>query len=250
MKAQIRKVLRWSGFDIVRYRAADEGIRFTSDVSYADRRIVLAATPHSMTSVERLLATIQSVRHVVHAGIPGSIVECGVWKGGSMVAAALTLLEEGDASRDIYLYDTFEGMTAPTDEDKAGNVLASVRLAQTPKGTGTWCYAPLEDVRRNMLATHYPQERVHLIKGPVEETIPSQSPPSPIAVLRLDTDWYESTRHELMHLFSLVSDGGIVMIDDYGHWQGSRKATDEFLSSLSKRYFLHRIDYTGRMLVK
>lgn len=251
MKEFIRSLVRRTGFDVVRYRPVDGGLKFPSDVPDADRRIVVRSAPFSMTSMERMLATIHSVRHVVRSGIAGSIVECGVWKGGGMMAAALTLIDEGDTSRDIFLFDTFEGMTPPTDADRSGNnVLASTLLSRIPKGTGTWCYAGIEEVRANTASTGYPADKLHFVKGPVEQTLPTESPMGPIAVLRLDTDWYESTRHELVHLFPLLADGGILMIDDYGHWQGSRKATDEYFAALPKRYYLSRIDYTGRLVVK
>lgn len=251
MKSQIRKLIRRAGFDLVRYRSSDRGLAFPPDVSERDRAIVAEASRYSMTSVERLLAVVQATRHVVRSGIPGAIVECGVWRGGSMVAAALTLIEEGDTSRRLFLFDTFEGMTEPTDADRSGNgELAKTHLSRIEKGTGTWCYASIDDVRANMARTAYPSAQVTFVKGPVEETIPDHAPGAPIALLRLDTDWYESTRHELTHLFPLLHAGGILIIDDYGHWQGARKATDEFLALQPKQYFLSRIDYTGRLLVK
>ena len=204
-----------------------------------------------MTSVERQLALIQAVRYLVRRGIPGSFVECGVWRGGSSMATALTLAQEGDTSRDLYLFDTFEGMTPPTDRDKSSEgVLAKTYLDRQRKGSGYWCYADLDDVRTNMTSTNYPTDRLHFVKGPVEETIPSQSPAGPIALLRLDTDWYESTKHEMTHLFPRLLEGGILIIDDYGHWQGARKAIDEYLAGEDRPYFLNRIDYTGRLLFK
>ena len=167
------------------------------------------------------------------------------------MAAALTLVGEGDTSRDLFLFDTFEGMTPPTDVDKlADGSLARTHLERDARGTGHWCYAGIDDVRANMASTNYPADRVHFVKGPVEERLPAHAPPAPIALLRLDTDWYESTRHEMIHLFPLLHEGGILIIDDYGHWAGARKAIDEYLAEQPRRYYLHRIDYTGRLLIK
>ena len=87
-----------------------------------------------------------------------------------------------------------------------------------------------------MASTGYPPDRVRYVKGPVERTIPDRLPGGPIALLRLDTDWYESTRHELLHLFPLLSPGGVLIIDDYGHWSGARKAVDEYLGGLAVPY--------------
>jgi O-methyltransferase len=104
-------------------------------------------------------------------------------------------------------------------------------------------------VKGNLAQTKYPAERIHYIQGKVEDTVPQNAPPT-LALLRLDTDWYESTRHELKHLFPLLIDGGFLIIDDYGHWEGARKAVDEFLAGSAKKYFLHRIDNTGRLIIK
>src|SRR5262249_10159363 len=150
----------------------------------------------------------------------------------------------------LYLYDTFEGMTKPTELDKSyDGAAASDQLKSVPERTGVWCYAQLDEVRANLLSTSYPTEHLHFIRGRVEDTIPTQVPPQ-IALLRLDTDWYESTRHELEHLYPLLSHGGVIIIDDYGHWQGAKKATDEFFNAMRTPILFNRLDYTGRIAVK
>lgn len=252
MKRVIRKVIRALGFDIIRYRPGGREPSLPQDLSSADREVLQRVADYTMTSVERQAALMGAVRHVIRRNIAGCMVECGVWRGGSSMAVALTLLQEDAGDRDLYLFDTFEGMTAPAEVDKTGaGVSAKTILDATAKvaGKNIWCLADLDDVRRNMAATGYPQERVHFVKGPVEKTIPDQAPSAPIALLRLDTDWYESTRHELIHLFPRLARGGILIVDDYGHWAGARKAVDEYLSGLPEVYFLHRIDDTGRLLV-
>jgi hypothetical protein len=214
------------------------------------QNIILTARPFTMTSVERMAALINAVTYLTKNSIPGDVAECGVWRGGSMMTIALTLLSLGDRSRSLYLYDTFEGMSAPTANDKnLDGVYASDELKQDPQGTGVWCYASLEDVRANILSTGYPEEKIHLIKGKVENTIP-HTMPTGLSLLRLDTDWYESTKHELRYLYPLLCAKGILVIDDYGHWQGAKKAVDEYFEELGEKVFLHRIDYTGRILVK
>jgi hypothetical protein len=104
-------------------------------------------------------------------------------------------------------------------------------------------------VQRAVRSTGYDPGKIHLIKGKVEDTVPGAAP-TKIALLRLDTDWYESTRHELEHLFPRLSPGGVIIIDDYGHWQGARRATDEFLAQHNIPLLLNRIDYTARIGVK
>lgn len=246
----LRRTIQRIGFDIVRFPRRFEIDDFPWDVTDTDRSIVSAVKPFSWTSNERLITLVNAVRHVVQNGISGAIAECGVWKGGSMMAVAKTLIDEGETTRDLYLYDTFDGMSEPTEFDKSyDGVAADVHLAETPKGEGFWCYSSLDEVKANLASTGYPEEKIHYIEGKIEDTIPQNNPPQ-MAILRLDTDWYESTKHELEHLFPLLVPGGFLIIDDYGHWEGARKAVDEFLEASPAKYFLHRIDSTGRLLIK
>lgn len=237
------------GLDIVKYQTAGSQ-DLPIDVSDADSAIIRSVRPFSLTSTARLITLIDAVRYVVRNRISGSIAECGVWKGGSMMAVAKTLLDEGDTTRELFLYDTYEGMSEPTEFDKSyDGVSARDQLSKTPVGEGVWCYSSLEEVQQNLFSTGYPAGCIHFVKGKIEETIPKNGPP-PLSILRLDTDWYESTKHELEHLFPLLVPGGILIIDDYGHWHGARKAVDEFLETLPGSHFLHRIDETGRLLIK
>jgi hypothetical protein len=207
-------------------------------------------SPYTMTSQERLHALWQAVLHVERAGIEGDVVECGVWRGGSAMLACRALLHAGSTRRTVHLFDTFEGMSAPGEEDvdqlgrAAGTLLASAPPSRA--ADSIWCLAPLDDVRRNLLSTGYPEAKLRFIAGKVEETLPAAAPER-IALLRLDTDWYASTRHELIHLLPRVADGGVLIVDDYGHWRGARKAVDEVLSAMKPPLLLHRIDATGRI---
>jgi hypothetical protein len=250
MKRLIKSTLRRLGFDLIPYDPnrpdASESLQ---DLSDDELKIVTAVRPFTMTSIERIAALLNAVTYLATNRIEGDIAECGVWRGGSMMAVALTLLAHKDTSRSLYLYDTFEGMSPPTDNDKSfAGVSAQSLLAREVKGTGIWCYASMEDVRANIISTGYPEDRIHLIKGKVEDTIP-QTLPSRLSLLRLDTDWYESTKHELTHLFPLLDQRGILIIDDYGHWQGVKKAVDEYFAQCKSGIYLHRIDYTGRIAV-
>ena len=221
-----------------------------SDLPKADRKILEDASPYTMTSLERRASLLGAVEHIVRHGISGDIVECGVWRGGSMAIVASALMARGDTSRQLHLYDTFEGMSAPTEKDWSGDgESAQDQLDRTPRGEGVWCEASLEDVQNTLWATNYPRENIHFVKGKVEDTIPTHAP-SEIAILRLDTDWYESTRHELMHLYPRLSRHGVLIIDDYGHWQGAREAVDEYFAQSAEPVFLHRVDYTARLVVK
>ncbi|MFC1740743.1 TylF/MycF/NovP-related O-methyltransferase [Pseudomonadota bacterium] len=218
------------------------------DINEVDARIICRASPFTMTGLERLAALIDSVRYVCNHEIEGDIVECGVWRGGSIIAAALTLIDIGVSDRHLYLYDTFEGMSEPDDKKDVSfdGFLASELLNKEVRGKGIWCEASLDDVKENVLRTGYPEDHVHFIKGRVEDTLPSLMPKK-IAILRLDTDWYESTLHELKYLYPLISRQGILIIDDYGHWKGARAACDEFFGELPDSPMLMRIDYSGRI---
>jgi hypothetical protein len=222
--------------------------RGPDDLDHAET--VAFVREHTMTSPERVRALCDAVQHVVRHGIPGAIVECGVWRGGSMMAVARTLVRLGATDRDLYLFDTYEGMTppGPQDRDMAGRT-AAARLAASGREDWVWAIAPLDVVRQGMDSTGYPAERVHYVVGRVEETVPGRAPDG-IAVLRLDTDWYGSTRHELEHLYPRLARGGVLILDDYGHWQGARQATDEYLERTKARLLLTRIDGEGRLAVK
>jgi hypothetical protein len=206
-------------------------------------------SPYTMTSIERMYALWQATRHVVTRGIDGAFVECGVWRGGSSLLMALTLLALNDRSRKLYLFDTFEGMPPPSAEDIAytGEPAADVLAAsdRTPGVRDNWAWATLEDVKRTLATAAYPS--VNYVPGLVEDTIPGEAPDQ-IALLRLDTDWYESTRHELEHLYPRLASGGILIVDDYGHWRGARSAVDGYFAK--DPVLLNRIDYTGRLIQK
>ena len=168
------------------------------------------------------------------------------------MAAALTLLHLNSTERDLYLFDTFEGMPRPTDFDVhhtgTPGMVAFTNL-QTGEDSSAECAATLAEVQSTMKRSKYDPKLIHYLKGKVETTIPEQAPEQ-IALLRLDTDYYESTKHELDHLFPRLSPGGILIIDDYGEWQGARKAVDEYIANHAPSLFLSRIDETGRISVK
>lgn len=209
--------------------------------------------PYSMAGVERMFSLYTAVNYVLSNNIKGDFVECGVWRGGSAMMIAKVLLYHNVTDRKIYLYDTFEGMSAPTAGDvSTTGVDATIMLQQNKlsKSSTVWCYADLEDVQRNMGLTGFSRENIIYTKGKVEETIPAIMPNENIALLRLDTDWYESTKHELIHLFPMLQTKGVLIIDDYGHWEGCKKAVDDYFEKNKINMLLNRVDYTCRVGVK
>jgi O-methyltransferase len=247
MKGVLKALARKLGYTIQRAHTKNE---LTIDLSELDNEIIQKVIPFTMTSIARIASLLEAVRHVTVNKIPGAFVECGVWRGGSTMAALLKFKAEKDTSRMVYLYDTFEGMPAPTEVDRSFDGLAATdQLKAITEEQGAWCFASLEDVKANVATTAYPLSQVHFIKGKVEETIPRVLPES-IALLRLDTDWYESTKHELEHLFPLLHPKGVLIVDDYGFWAGARKAVDEFFENKREQYYFHRIDETGRVIIR
>lgn len=252
-----------------RVRALWRGIRGHDDpwndssltldgLSESDRAILEESAPLTMTSAARQVSLLDAVQYTLDADIPGAYAECGVWRGGLVLAMIRKLQANGVDNRDIYLYDTFEGMTEPSDADTSRIDGSAVTIWNAAKSAGRkpW-YWFFEDqdfnfavVRDTILDTGYPSERIHFVKGRVEDTIPATMPDS-LALLRLDTDWYESTRHELVHLYPLIASHGVMIIDDYGHWDGCRRAVDEYFAEPGRRLpLLQRVDYTARIIVK
>lgn len=249
MKSILQRIARKFNYDI---RRIGKRPPVPTDFETFHRSVYAKVADHTMTSPERIFSLIEAVKYLETNQIEGDIVECGVWKGGSMMTVAETLQHYKNISRTLYLYDTFEGMSAPTEHDKtfSGEAAGKMMEKDADKEKNlVWAYSPMEIVRQGMLSTGYPESKIMYVKGKVEDTIPGTIP-SRIALLRLDTDWYESTRHELIHLFPRLVTGGILILDDYGHWQGARKAVDEYFSENPFRIFLGRIDETGRIAVK
>jgi len=252
IKDILKSFLKKRGYDIVK---PDE--RLVKDGLPADFDDATVATynkvkEYTMTTPERIASLCNAVNYLVKNNIEGDFVECGVWRGGSTMAAIDTLMNAKDTSREIYLYDTFEGMSEPTEADKVftgttANELMTTTEKEDP--TSVWCYSALEEVQQNVATLKYPAKKVHYVKGKVEDSIPGTIPKK-IALLRLDTDWYESTAHELKYLYPLLVPGGVIIIDDYGHWEGARKAVDEYIAAEKLPLLLNRIDYTGRIGIK
>ena len=241
----VRRALRRYGYDLTRLPRGKQPFTYPLDFDDAAKAVCAAVEPYTLTRPERIGALRAAVHHVVDADVPGAFVECGVWKGGSMMAVALALLEKRVTDRDLYLFDTYGPIPAPEDVD------VDVHGVDAVHGWTAYmeqqAFTGMEEVRANLASTGYPADRVHLVAGLVEETLPDRAPEQ-VAVLRLDTDYYASTRHELQTLWPRVPVGGFLVVDDYGHFAGARQAVDEFFGD--ERPFLHRVDYTCRMVQK
>ena len=223
-----------------------------SDPFFAD--VAQKVIPHTRTfgaGVEAPWALYQSIEYIVRNRIPGDIVECGVWSGGSMLLAAHALLHFGDTTRRIYLYDTFAGMPRPDPIDARWDGVPALPTWEHHQASGgRWCYGGAQHhVRRVVTSSGYPEDNFVFVEGLVEDTLPAIRPET-ISVLRLDTDLWRSTYHELVHLYPRLSPGGILIIDDYGAFLGARRATDQYIAENGLKLFLTRIDGSVRLAVK
>lgn len=223
-----------------------------SDLQESELNIFHKIQPYTMTSIERVKILLDAITYVTENNIQGDIVECGVWKGGSVMASILQLQALGEVRR-LRLYDTFEGMSTPTEDDIDNKGRKAIdRLNREDKyNSNVWAYSTLNEVKENIYKVNSKDYKVDFIKGKVEDTLlEANNLPQEIAILRLDTDWYESTKAELNILYPKVVHGGIIVIDDYGHWKGCKKAVDEYIKENNLKVFLSRVDYTCRVFVK
>jgi len=203
------------------------------DYSKEDLEIIDFVKPYTLTDHQRIKSLLDGVEYIIKNNLSGSFVECGVWKGGSMIAVAKKLQNLNVDDRDIFLFDTFEGMSEPSKNDISQTGLDPLDKTEHMNN-------PIELVKDNFFKTNYPESKTHFIKGRVEDTLSKQDT-GEIAILRLDTDYYESTKIEMEYLFPKIIKGGIIIIDDFGAWQGARKAVLEYIEKNKIQIYLNRI---------
>jgi O-methyltransferase len=190
---------------------------------------------NSLCTRIRLRGLQRLAEHVARKQIPGDVVECGVYRGGSAVVIGERLLRQ---QREMWLFDVFSGMPEPgeNDQQEAWNDLGKFASSEAL-------------VRQTLSAGAVDLHRVHIVTGRYENTLIDFSP-SPVAFLHLDCDWYASVRLCLEAFYDSVVPGGVVVVDDYGHWAGCKKAVDEFVNRRSIGVRLTPIDYTGHYFFK
>ncbi len=213
-------------------------------------QLMAAAGGLSMTKPVAQWELIQAIRYIEGRGIPGDIVECGVWRGGNLVIAGL-LRERMGFERQIWAFDTFAGMTPPSAADFKHTDDVDVRKkfeSLDRDDHNEWCLASEQEVLQNF-ESRVGNRELRTVRGPVEDTLTRpENLPEKIALLRLDTDFYESTKAELEILYPRLSSGGVLIIDDYGEWAGARKAVDEYFAG--QAVWLHYVTHTVRLMIK
>jgi hypothetical protein len=232
------------------YLRAKNGFDEEDLVKQAAARLAL----HSMASFERLATLWQQVRYLDRYDIPGSFVECGVWRGGCVALMAMAHMHgREEATREIHLFDSFQGLPQPDRNFDGAEAIAMAAGhadgVQTPIDA---CVASMEESRSLLIGQiGYPSHLVKFHPGWFEDTVPEAAKTiGEMALLRLDGDWYSSTKICLEQFYDKVSRRGVVVIDDYGHFKGCRKAVDEFIAGLGEPILLSHIDYTARYWVK
>ena len=200
--------------------------------SFRMMRLVYRVRGYTAVFVPRLVALYKLSEEINQRSVPGDIVECGVYNGGSAAIMA-SLCEKSPVSRNVWLFDSFEGLPKPTDKDGA----------EAPAYEG-WCHGDLSKVKEVLRKLRVPESRVHIVKGWFQDTFPKVEIPK-IAILHIDADWYESVKLCLERFYDSVQPGGYIVLDDYGDWEGCRIATDEFLKRRAIDVKLIQVDYTG-----
>jgi O-methyltransferase len=253
VKRSIVKFLKNLGYSIHPINNKYHNIAVELDDNDVDLIKYVLDSGYTMTSVPRLVNTLKSLRYVVENKIPGDFVECGVWRGGNGILAK-KLFDELDSERCVWMFDTFEGMTEPTELDVKAHTKQQAFKNYISKQLDThneWCYSSLEEVQNNCSKSGLNFDDFKFVKGDVCKTLlEKQNIPQGISVLRLDTDWYQSTKAELEILYPILTVGGVLIIDDYGGWEGARKAVDEYFLKMNYKPLFNVIDYTGRSAIK
>jgi O-methyltransferase len=200
--------------------------------------------PFTLTSTERIHCLYDSLEHIRKNEVTGDCVECGVFKGGNILGIMEYLDSHNIIDKKVWLYDTFTGMTVPeqVDRDYRDNVASEIFDSVD-------CIESLNQVKKNLSSSSFPAEKVNYVVGDVCETLhDTKNLPETISLLRLDTDWYASTKMELEVLWHRLERNGVLIIDDYGHWKGCKKAVDEFFDGKSSEFV--KVDYTAIYLIK
>jgi predicted O-methyltransferase YrrM len=197
--------------------------------------------PYTFLSEARLFSLYRLTKEICLKDIPGNFVECGTCKGGAAALIAATIKRYSQRPRKLYAFDTFEGMPEPTEVDRANGVPAN----DTGFGSGT-LGAPIETNLKVVCQALDVETIVVPVKGLFKETLPRERfNIGDIALLHADGDWYESTIDIFQNLYGQIRLGASIQIDDYGHWEGCRKAIQDLQSQWNVKFNLKPIDYTG-----
>jgi O-methyltransferase len=246
-KIPLRKILSYFNLTIVRL-----------DRQNAILKLIKNEDPHLEDEFKNIIRKLENIygdirfepayivysltKYISDKNIDGDLVECGVLEGKMVAVMIETLSLRNDFKRNIFLYDTFEGMTEPSAKD-----YQSVTGQKMKKGDN---YCSLEDVKDKIFKLGYKKDKIFFKKGDVKDTLIRNNMPENISLLRLDTDFYESSLIELERMYDLVSANGFIIYDDYGHWHGQYEATNEFFKKRNLTPLLIRTSRQERIQIK
>ena len=255
IKQSIKKLLKLFSYEIKKIHKLNNLTFNSKQKNNFEYYYKLCEKESLNVSKKRFLSLYQSINYIYKNNISGDFVECGVFKGGSAMMMAYAMQEfdiNNKNNKKIWLYDTFEGMANPSEHDEnilnQKAILELKRIKKEENKKDIWAFSSMNYVDQNILKTGIAKKNIVYVKGLVENTLPEKNP-NEISLLRLDTDFYESTKIELEILYPLLVKGGILIVDDYGHWKGCKKAVDEFFQN-KKDIFFQQIDYSGIIGVK
>lgn len=205
-------------------------LKFLNAEQWARVRRVYAVMPYSLVGAGGLEATDRAAQGVNLAGVEGDFAELGVARGGCASLLGMSAFGAGAPSRKLWLFDSYEGLPEPGERDFVANGDTGDHVRPLPKGS---CRGALEEVRWVTLEKFkLPEGRIEFVKGWFENTVPAtRDQIQKLAILRIDGDWYESTKVCLEGLFDKVQPGGVVIIDDYDSCIGAKRAVDEFVAA-------------------
>ena len=197
--------------------------------------------PHTMLPENRLHNLYRCIRNVLLDDSPGNFAEFGVAGGGSTALMALLIQKHSKRPRTVFAFDTFNGMPDPTREDRLHD---GIDADATGWGAGS-CAAPCGSVRHVCHALGI-SEVVRIVPGLFKDTLPEmRSRMGTLAFLHCDADWYVSTRDIFTHAYPLLTEGGIVVVDDYGYWDGCTRAVDQYLERMNRKPELKTVQGGG-----
>lgn len=245
----LNQLIARTGFIVIRRERYSHDVGLPIELSAVEKDAIYRFRPFSMTSFERLSAIAISMKYLNENKIEGALVECGVWAGGSIGLAAFLSQQKGEI-RDVTLFDTFQGMTAPSEDDSL-EAHEGYKNTLMDDGSSSWCAVDLTDVKNNLALAGVDMGKLNFVVGDVSATLSEKSNiPEKIAFLRLDTDWFQSTYDELTHLYPRLVPGAIVIIDDFGAWEGARSAVTKYFEENSLHPLMLPIDNSGRIFIK
>ena len=259
MKKIIKSIINLTGYEIFKKK---EELLQHKDKEF--EKIIKQTKKKSFLQREGMESLYRQTIHVNKSKLMGDIVECGVWKGGSAALMAKANLLSGNKTRTIHLFDSFTDICEPCEEKDGGRAIMEAKEFSQPEElqgklvplTGFYDkfggHGTIPDCKKLICGTmEYDEKKVIFHKGWFQDTIPRISKDiDKISILHLDADWYESTKICLDHLYEKVEKGGFVIFDDYGTYEGCKKAVDEFMHSLANRPYLNEVDESIRYLIK